>query len=239
MGHWVRDIYGSMQNPTDFIRSNTGTDLRVGTVVMREATLTDPGEVDIATTTAALNCFGCAEDVDVYSATQGDAQAMIRTIVNPFAVWKFRISGTSARGTALTATSPAQILTNDTASAGGTLITETSVGTINMEGGLIKGRTGANAGSIRKIAAHSNNTSTTVTVPFPNAIAVDNTFIRVPWCRGAVGVQMVATTIDEADGAIASGTGIPFNVEEVLIDESDDVAYVLGCFRTHFMNALA
>ena len=239
MGHFVRDLYGFLPNPTDFIRSNTGTDLRVGTVVMREATLTDAGEVDIATTTAALNAFGCAEDVDVYSATQGDAQAMIRTIPTPFAVWKFRISGTSVRAAALATATPAQILTNDTASAGGTLITDTAVGTINMEGGLIKGRTGANAGSIRKIAAHTNDTSTAVTVPFPNAIAVNDTFIRVPWCRGAVGVQMVATTIDEANGAIASGTGIPFNVEEVIIDESDDVAFVLGCFRTHFYNALA
>ena len=211
----------------------------VGTVVMREATLTDPGEAEIATTTAALNCFGCAQDVDVYSATQGDAQAMIRTIPNPFAVWKFRISGTATAGAALATATPAQILSNDTASAGGTLITDTAVGTINMEGGLIKGRTGANAGSVRKIAAHSDNTSTTVTVPFPNAIAVDHTFIRVPWSRGGVGVQMVATTIDEADGAIASGTGIPFNVEEVIIDEENSEAWVLGCFRTHFFNALA
>lgn len=237
MGFYVKDLVSGMTlNPIQYKVSATLTE---GAVVMREATATDPGEVEIASTTAALNCMGCALDTGTYSTVQGATEGLVRLNPQPFALWKFRISGTSVQGAALTATTPAQILTNDTAETAGTTIAETSVGTINMERGLVKGRTGANAGTIRKIAAHTNNTSLVVTVPFPNDIAAGDTFIRVPWSRTAIAVQMVATTIDEANGAIADETGIPFDVHDVIIDEENDQAWVIGTFRTAKHNSLA
>lgn len=237
MGFYVKDLISGMT--LNSIQYKVSATVAAGAVMMREATLTDPGEVEIASTTAAINCLGCAIDAATYSAAQAGPEGLVRLNPQPFAIWQFRISGTSAQGAALATATPAQILTNDTLSAGGTLITETSVGTINMEGGLIKGRTGANAGTIRKQSAHVDNVSAAVTVAFPNAIAVSDTFIRVPWSHTAIAVQMVATTIDEANGAIADGTGIPFNVFDVIINELDDTAWVLGCFRTSWMNSLA
>ena len=237
MGFYVRDLYGFTPNPTDFIMSSN-TDMREGTVVMREATASNAGELAIATTTAALNALGCAQDVDTYSATQGDAMALVRTIPSPFAVWKFRVSGSATRGTALSAAGGGQILTNTVASTTGLLVSDADA-TTDMSGGLIKGRTGANAGSIRKQTVLDSGVSVAVVVPFPNDIAVNDQFIRLPYSRSAIAVQMVATTIDEADGSIAYGTGIPFNVDEVIISEETDEAWVLGCLRTHLHNSLA
>jgi len=239
MGSWARDLYSHVQNPVDFKMSNDSAAIVEGSVVMKEATQTNGGELAIATTTAALNAFGCAMDVGVYSATKGATEGIVRTSPNPFAVWKFRVSGTSTRLAALASASPGQIITNTTASTTGLVITAAEVGTIDMSGGIVKGRTGANAGLTRKQTSHNNNTDTNVVVPFPNTIAVGDTFIRLPYSKTCIAVQMVGTSIDEANGAIAFGSGIPMDVEEVIIDETRDQAWVLACFRTHFHNSLA
>jgi hypothetical protein len=237
MGSYVRDLYAGHQNPVDFMMSNI-TAAVVGTLVMREPTASNSGEVAIATTTAALNALGCAADVDTYSTTQGAAMGLIRVMHSPFAVWKFRVSGSSTKGAALSSAAGGQIMTNTVAETSGLVITSV-VPTTDFSGGIIKGRTGANKGSIRKQTSRSSGVSATVVVPFPNDIAVDDSFIAVPYSRAAIAVQMVATTIDEADGSIAFGTGVPLNVEYVTIDEDTDQAWVEGCLRTHMHNSLA
>ena len=159
----------------------------------------------------------------------------MRLIVNPQSIWRFPISGAITQGTALvaTTTTPAHILTQDTASL--TVIADTAVGTISMAGGLIKGKTGANAGAIRKISSHSNNTSCTVTIGFVNSVAVGDTLIRVPYSRHVANISLT-TDRAQANGILATGTGLVMSVVNVIIDEVNNLAYVDAVARDAFFN---
>lgn len=237
MGTWYKDLYGAHQNPVD-MKMSSNSNIVVGTIVMREATASNAGDLTIGATTAALNAFGCAIDVGTYSAVQGATEGIVRVSPNPFAVYRFRVSGSSTKGAALSSASGGQILTNTLASTTGLVVTDADAVT-DMSGGLIKGRTGANAGVTRKQTSLNSGVDTNVVVPFPNDIAVGDTFIRLPYSNSCIAMQTVATTIDEADGSIAFGTGIPVQVVEVLIDEQNDQAFVYVVLRTHWMNSLA
>ena len=221
-----------------------------GQVLIREATATDVGEVaDPATTTSAIAMVGVAQNAATFDATPSadprydlggnllfvanSLENLVRVEINPFAVYRFPIAGGTAAGTVLqpsTAT-PANILAQDTASA--SVITETAVGTINMAGGLIKGRTGNNVGQIRKLNAHSNSVSTTAGIAFLNTDVVGDTYIRVPYSRMVAALQMT-TNFVEANGIIATGTGALFRVVRVFIDEQNDVASVHVVHAGHF-----
>ena len=72
------------------------------------------------------------------------------------------------------------VMLNSSANAGGLLITDANTGTSNYIGGLCVGLTGNNAGQVRFITAHTANTSFAVTVPFDYAIAVNDTYVRIP-----------------------------------------------------------
>ncbi len=235
MGYLWGDLYGVHMTAIQYKVSNT---MVAGQVVMREPTATDQGEVQDPTTTAALNCFGCSLDGAVtFSTVQGDPEGLVRLLPAPFGIWAFPISGGATANTAWPTAAPAIILTNTLASAGGTLVTG-NVGTINKEGGILKGRTGANAGVTRKEAAHVDNTSAAVTVPFPNAIAVDDTFLTSPYSRVGLAMQLT-TNLVQANGIIATGTGIPVMVHDQVLDEVNDVGQVMVVFRTHYHNSLA
>src|SRR3990167_2461133 len=236
-------------------------------VLVREATASNTGEVaDPAGTgsgglTDVVDMVGIAQDAatqDTTPATDprydyggrmlqeaaGGLENLVRVEINPFAIYRFPISGAATAGTVLvgTTTTPAHILTQDTAdtTAPFGLITETAVGTISMVGGLLKGRTGNNAGAIRKITAHSNNTSTTCAMGFINSIPVNDTFIRVPYSREVTGMQMT-TNFVEANGIIAAmtaapGTLGPWRVVAVHINEVRDLAYVDVVCLDHMFN---
>lgn len=73
--------------------------------------------IDLPTTTGAVDMVGVTLDTATYSTTQGDAEALVRVIINPDAILKMRMSGGATTGTSLTL----QEVT--TASAGGTVIT--------------------------------------------------------------------------------------------------------------------
>jgi len=117
-------------------------------------------------------------------------------------------------------------------------VTDTAVGTVSMAGGLLKGRTGANAGAMRKITAHSNNTSTTVGMGFVNALGVGDTFIRLPWSR-AVPVVSLTTNFVEANAIEATNTGSDLRVVNVKIDELNDQAWVDVILGMAFYNPQA
>lgn len=163
----------------------------------------------------------------------GGLENLVRVEINPFAIFRFPISGAAAAGTALvvTTTTPAHILTNDVVTTSPhRLLTETAVGTVSMIGGLLKGRTGNNAGALRKMTSQVNSTSVSCLMGFVNAIAVNDTFIRVPYSREVTGLQMT-TNFVEANGIIAAmtadpGTLGPWRVVRVHIDEVRDLAYV-------------
>lgn len=254
MAHVVGSLVGSLGYPVDFFVSAA---VVARQVLVREATAANVGEVaDPAGNgsgglTDVVDMVGVAMDaatsqtsptVDprygyggaLLNVAAGGLENLVRVEINPFAVYRFPISGSATAGTVLvvTTTTPAHILTQDTAdtTAPFGLIAETAVGTISMVGGLLKGRTGNNAGAIRKITAHTNSVSTTCAMGFINSIPVNDTFIRVPYSREVTGMQMT-TNFVEANGIIAAmtaapGTLGPWRVVGVSINEERDTAYV-------------
>lgn len=254
MGRWAGSLGGNdYQIPIQYRISETITE---GQVLMRDddANFGAGGDVEITdSATAALNNLGCALDTGTYTTTQSSTmdEGLVRVTQHPFAIWEFPISGNATAGTALVAatTTPSNIFSNDTASTSGLTITETAVGVIDRRGYLVKGRTGANAGVLRKISGHTDSTSVTVTVPFPNDIAAGDTFLCVGAGRQIIALGLAGTAGSDAtahpayaeiDGTTGSDqTGMPMNILEVLIDEARDTAVVHVLMRTHWMNSLA
>ena len=226
------DLYGHQNQFDDYkIRA----DVAVGSALIMEATAATAAEVDAASTTGAADFVGFAAEDATYTATQSATmvEGTVRVIHSPFMVWGLLASGSATEDTALVAGT--QILTNDTADTTGLVVTEADIGTTSFVGGLIKGRSGANAGQLRIMTAHNNNTNTAVTVPFPNDIAANDTFIRTPWSRKVQQVQL-STALTQADMSIATGTGAPFYVHRVVIDEDKNKVIVYVIALDHVYN---
>jgi hypothetical protein len=253
MGHHVRGVPG-VHFPLSFFVSEAIT---AGQVLCRTITAAAAGEViDPASVNAITLGIGCAMNAVGYDATPsvdprygaepsttllatGGPENIVRIMVGASAVWRMPMSGGTASGTALqpsTAT-PANILTQDAAST--TVITDTAVGTIEMIGGLIKGRTGNNKGSIRRISAHADNTSTTVTIAFINSAAVGDTFIRVPWSHAVVEMEMTTDFVEANAIEQTADHGGPVAVINVHIDEERDTGYLDVCFVDNWLSPVA
>lgn len=209
------------------------------------ATVNTAAEAINATTTACLNTLGLWAETKTYSTTQSDfdgypydEEGTVGVISDPFQVIEFLGNSGATDNTALNSTAPANILTNTSASAGGTVCTAAEVGTVDMSGGLLYGKTGNNVGLARRLSSHSNNTSCTVTVPFPRAIAVNDTFFRVPWSKGTLAIQLI-TNLTKADAIIVQGTGVPFNIVNVIFDLVGSNVLVQAVPRTAWLNSLA
>lgn len=232
-------------------RYHIGATTVAGQIMMRDSSTNLASEaIPAVQGTGNVNLLGVAAEAVVYSTTQGDfdnfpsykapgEEGTVRLIVDPLQVLALRCSGGATVGTALATTAPANVLTNTSASAGGTVVTAAEVGTITFVAGLIMGRTGNNAGVAKVISSHSDNTSTTVTEPFANAIAVGDTFIRVPFSKKIIAVDLT-TNFVEADAIIEVGTAAgEFNVLDVEFDIINDEVIVYVVPRSHLFNALA
>ncbi len=248
----VGNVVGEKSFILDFYASAglTGT---AGQMVVREATATNIGEAtNPASATSMTDVVGVLIDpttsqtaptkepgtlLFAVSAGLPALENIARVDCGPFNIFRFPIAGGTAAGTVLQGTTltPANIVLNTTASAGGTLISAATIGTINMAGGLVKGKVGNNAGSIRKISAHSDNTSETVGIAFLNALAVNDQFIRVPYSRACTTIQLT-TNFVQANGIIAFGTGTAMRVVNVIIDEQNNLAWVDAIATLHFYN---
>lgn len=243
MGAVIGTLVGAKDFGLDYLPSAA---VIAGQLLVRVVTQTDTGEVrDPASTTSILDVAGIAAEAATYNTTptaepNNITQAnLVRVLCNPFAIYRFKIAGGTTSGTALqpsTAT-PANVLVNDTAdnSAPYTVITDTAVGTIDMTGGIIKGRTGNNVGGMRKMTVNTANTSATVGIGFLNSIAAGDSFIRVPFSRAST--QLTLTTdYTEANGIVAFANGGTFRVVNVIINEQLDVAYVDVISADHLFN---
>ena len=130
-----------------------------------------------ATTTNFTEGLGLGLDTAVYTTTQSSTmvEGVIGVDVRSDLVMRALLSGAATDGTALA------ILTNTSASAGGTTITAANVqATQDQKGGFTWCISGNNVGQSRVITTHTSATSIAVTVPFPNAIAVNDTFLMCP-----------------------------------------------------------
>lgn len=198
--------------------------------------ITDP-----TSTTSCADATGFTLEAGTHSTVQGSAGVEVMTVVEPQCIIQAVACGGAGSTTALGTSSPANIITNTSASAGGTTVTAAEVGTIDMTGGILIGLTGANRGAKRTIAAHTNNTSTGVTKPFDRAIAVGDKFVRLPWRYGIKNVQLT-TDFTEANAIIATGTGIAVRVVDAFLTKDDRsapeaaVQFLLG---DHIFNPLA
>lgn len=245
MGSWIKTMDGGEGFKLDFFISEAIT---AGQVLVRTPTAAVAGEVaDPASVNALTLAVGCA-DVDVtYNAapTQEpnvagfNVENLVRIVANPLSVWRFNMAGGTAAGTVLqpsTAT-PANILSQDAAST--TVITDGAVGTASMVGGLIKGRSGANGGAIRRLSAHTNGTSTAVIVAFQNSVAVGDTMIRVPWSRAVVEMELTTNFVEANAIEATAAQGGPVAVVGVHIDEENDTGYVDVVFADNWLSPVA
>lgn len=208
-----------------------------GTIVIDD-TSNNYGEVIPCTTTDFADTYGISLGTATYTTTQSGT--MVEGVVdvdgNPFAIIQARMSGSSTTGTSMTAYS------NTSASAGGTVLTA-AVGTNSPVEGTLFCLSGANAGRSRIITSWNSNTDLTVTVPFPFAIAVGDTFLVSPYSRlaaAAGNIQATGTDFLEADASIAAGTGGVVAVTEVIFNTAarSYVQFVLGDHALSVANTL-
>lgn len=241
------DIYGSMPVLKKY-QVGTGATSSVGVPYLIAASNT--AGLVIATTTGATDMVGCNLDAATYTTTQGQGKAppqgttlasaasaerMNTMIINPFAVWSIKMSGSATENTALTAK------TVTTASSGGTAVTtgDSWTSTQEFDEGVTWGYTGTNVGQTRKITSTSS-TAGTVLIPFDNATVVGDTFLRAPFWPTQCATVQLTTLLTQADCSISVGTGAPFRVIELRLKASDDNgasnSFVLACSNSHFIN---
>ena len=198
-----------------------------------------------------------------YTTTQATgvntANRFVRVTCHPNQKYIGRVSSAAAAWAAIAAAANGAILTNSTASSGGTVISDTNVGTANYVAGLAIGLTGNNKGYSRVITATTANVSATVTVPFDFAIAANDTFIRtfnIAQLRGVVLTDdfkdFLQTAAGETIPSNANVTGGTLVVDvyvdgskacgsdgRVTIINSTPVVEVEGIFSEHVWKRLA
>lgn len=151
-------------------------------------------------------------DKSTYTTTQatvaayGPARVQV-TLIRP---WIDLIKGPicyTAYGTAPT------VLTESSGSSGGTVATHAAAAVTDTADDLctLYCRSGANRGLYRVITTGATG-SQTVTVPFPNAIAIGDTFVKVACVLGVGGLQIIGTAdCIDGDNALSSYYGVYYH----------------------------
>jgi len=228
---------------------------RAGAVALRNTAVASAGEVVDATTTGAVDAIGLYGDTVTYTAAPvlgagldspfgllGGNElmgALARIVNHPLQICRFRVAGGAAvgAGLAVSPTVPANVIINTTADATKLIVADPALGAVSMVGGLIKGKTGANAGQTRRIIVHTAGPpiDERVEVAFTNPIGVNDQFIRVPYSKAMTNVQLT-TDLTEANGIIAAGTGAVLKVMDVIINVDTNEAWVDVLFADHWLN---
>ena len=146
-----------------------------------------------------------------YSATQGDTEGLVRVYITPDIIYRARMSGGAVLADLQTVTATA-------ASAAGTTITATDTPEADLDDGTCWCLTGANAGLSRRVTTFTANTSWVVTVPFPRAIAIGDTFCVVPYSPFVTIALQLTTDLVEANAIIAFGTGANARTVELVLE---------------------
>jgi len=191
------------------------------------------------TSAAITDGVGVTLDTGTYSTTQGDAEGLVSVIINPDAVYKLLMSGGGTAGTALGLT------TNSAAETAGTVITITTGDPVpnspDMQDGTAACITGANVGQTRN---HTTSAATTATVlvPFLNDIALNDTFLLVPYAPMNATADNVTLTgnLAGANALQAVGGGAAMEIHGVEFDFSGTPrtnSYVYASIQDHLLNA--
>ena len=129
------------------------------------------GVIPIATT-AAVDVVGLTLDSATYVTTQGStSHAAVTVVINPNAIIAAKLAGGATSGTALTA----YAVTTESTDGLSVITTEFDVASPDLVEGMVWGASGANVGVATYITGTASNDAT-VTMPFPNTIAVGDTF---------------------------------------------------------------
>ena len=191
------------------------------TVLGRHYLKTADGGVGIVlgTTTGAVDAIGVNVDAaGTYAAGQNsdgsDNAKYTSIIINPFAVYRARLSGGATDGTALTAR------TVTTASTDGLSVTHSAydASSPEMDEGTIWGYSGANAGVARKITSTST-TATTVILAFPRDTAVGDEFLLAPIHPTRSITAQFTTNCTEVDASAAISGDATVVVTEMLLND--------------------
>jgi hypothetical protein len=193
-----------------------GATISEGQIVCKDAnnyaTVGDPASVNDFT-----EAYGVSLEAATYTATQGSAFVRARCSIAPLTLFRAKCSGGATVDTDLAETTDGNLLTNTSASAGGTVITDADVGTSEfLEGGIVVGLTGNNAGSWRYLSVHTDATSTAVNSAFSAAIAVGDTFVRC-YGQGVVSTE-VTTDFTQVQIKHAAGEDIPQTGHAAIVD---------------------
>lgn len=179
------------------------------------------------TATAAANALGLGVGTGTYSTTQGDAEGTIEVDINPSCIIECTATGAAAEGTALA------VHTNTSAETAGLTLTASTLPSVDMDGGIVWRYSNGAGGESRTITTFSTSTSLAVTVPFTQDIALDDTFLVVPWndtgdavASGGDGSQNVnlSTLLTQARADIVTGTGIAAQIVELILRGTTDTA---------------
>ena len=197
---------------------------KVGASAAAGIPVTETSAAGIAngTTTAIADAVGVTIDASTYTTTQSASmiEGVAAVVINPDAVVRALMVSAATGNTQLNLT------TNSAASAGGTVITITSgdaaPNSPEMSGGLAYGVSGNNVGLSRVITSTAATTAT-VTVPFPYAIAANDTFILIPWSAPGVSSAEATLTTDLVNvrGDQAASSAADIVVIDVEIDSNN------------------
>ena len=186
----------------------------------------NPAGLTPASTTALTDSPGIGLDIVTYLSAQSAtfAEALITVDMRPDTIIAALMSGAAAEGTVLTT------ITNTLAETAGTTITATGTGANDMTSGVVWGLTGANVGRSRTITTHTASTSFVVTVPFENDIALNDTFLFAPYNLfgdgnanyDGVGNAQLTTNLFQVDASVASGTGCPVVIFDLVLRGAAD-----------------
>lgn len=233
MGKFVGDYSTGTVSPIIKKFKVGATIARSGILVMAPAA----GNAGVipCTTTAVTNTVGMAVDNATYSTSQAaTSDVVVSVIVNPHAVYAYRMSGSAVAGVTLSNQD------ETTGSAGGTVVTTGASWTSTEfdEGFVWANRDGVNAnmGQSRKITSTSA-TAGTVTVPFSNAIAIGDDFLRCPYSPYDPTAKTIqfGTLLTEADASIAVGTGAAMVTVDFILRGGYD-SWVLCSSNDHVLN---
>jgi hypothetical protein len=198
----MRFAYSLAGNAPVIKKYQIGETLNAGIVgiPMEYPTLSDTDGLLMCETNSCVDALGVSLDnpgtrQTAQQSDNTDPARLVSVIVNPCAVYRARLSGSSTSGTALTP------LTNTVASATG-LLTTLALGTA-YDDGVIWGYTGANAGILRKVTAVGGTNETPI-VAFPFDIAVGDTFLPCTFGPGEDAGFNLTSDLDEVDASADS-----------------------------------
>lgn len=189
--------------------------------------LTGNAEITDAAVNDQTEAVGISLEAGTYSTTQGtgedSAEVMVKCTYSPNQLVRGKVSGGTGNDTDFDGTANNVIMTEPTGEAAGITLADTDVATSEFVGGYLIGLTGNNAGAVRVIDAHTDNTSTAVVVPFDSDIAQNDTYLRTYGVLNGPGVE-ITTTFDQYVGVLGAGVDLPdtgdLMVWDVLVDES-------------------